>query len=27
METIGLNNENRLSALAELWLQEAIKLD
>ncbi len=27
METIGLNNESRLSALAELWLQEAIKLD
>lgn len=27
METIGLHTENRLSALSELWLQEAIKLD
>ena len=27
METIGLHRENRLSALAELWLQEAIELD
>lgn len=27
METIGLHSENRLSALAELWLQEAILLD
>jgi len=27
METIGLHRENRLSALSELWLKEAIKLD
>lgn len=27
METIGLHSENRLSALAELWLQEALRLD
>ncbi len=27
METIGLQSEQRLSALAELWLQEAMKLD
>jgi pimeloyl-ACP methyl ester carboxylesterase len=27
METTGLQSENRLSALAELWLQEAIELD
>ncbi|MDD4357474.1 MAG: alpha/beta hydrolase, partial [Smithellaceae bacterium] len=26
-ETIGLHSEKRLSALSELWLQEAIKLD
>lgn len=26
-ETIGLHSENRLSALAELWLREAIALD
>lgn len=27
METIGLHSEKRLSALSELWLQEAMKLD
>jgi len=27
VETIGLQNEKRLSALSELWLQEAMKLD
>lgn len=27
METIGLHSENRMSALAELWLKEAMKLD
>jgi pimeloyl-ACP methyl ester carboxylesterase len=27
VKTIGLRNEQRLSALAELWLQEAISLD
>jgi len=27
LETIGLPSENRLSALAELWLKEAMELD
>jgi len=26
-ETVGISTEQRLSALAELWLQEALKLD